>query len=321
MATLIDRIHHAARVRQYSVRTEHSYLSWIRRFVIFHGRRHPAHLSAEHVRAFLQHLAVERRVAASTQNQALAALLFLYRDVLRSPLDELGEIPRASRQRHVPVVLSRREVSRLLSQMRGSHRLAAVLLYGAGLRLRECLSLRVKDIDLEYAQVLVRAGKGNKDRRSVLPSTALPEIRRQLHIARRRYDNDRRLDAVVRLPRAFGHKVPGAATDWRWYWLFPASRTYLERSDGLRYRHHLHESGLQRAIAHAVRDAGIPKRASAHTLRHSFATHLLQSGYDIRTVQELLGHRHLKTTMIYTHALNSGTGVRSPADSLVDPGR
>ena len=316
MSTFLERIHAAARLRQYSVRTERAYLAWIRRFVIFHGRRHPAHLGADHVRAFLEHLVVERRVAASTQNQALAALLFLYRDVLRRPLGELDGIERAPRRRVAPVVLSRRETGRLLAQLRGSAHTAALLLYGSGLRLLECLRLRVKDVDFEYGQLHVRAAKGNKDRRTVLAATAVAELRRQLRLARRRYERDRQSGVRVKLPTAYAHKAPAADTDWRWYWLFPATRTYVDGYDRRRYRHHMHESWLQRAIGRAVRDAGLSKRASAHTLRHSFATHLLENGYDIRTVQELLGHSNLKTTMIYTHVLNSGTGVRSPADSL-----
>ena len=238
MSDLLDRVHIAARLRQYSERTERTYVSWIRRFILFHDRRHPARMDAGHVKAFLQHLAVDREVAASTQNQALAALLFLYRDVLQQPLEELDSLPRAPRSRHIPVVLSRSEVRKLLHQLTGPAHLVGLLLYGSGLRLLECLHLRTKDLDLDYMQLEIRNAKGNRDRRSVLPSSALPHLRRQLHLARERHAKDQAHGVRVKLPRAFDRKSPSAPTDFRWYWLFPATRTYLDRSDGRRYRHH-----------------------------------------------------------------------------------
>ena len=274
-------------------------------------------MGAREIEHFLTHLAVDRRVSAATQTQALAALLFLYRDVLRIELGKLSGIVRAKRSHNVPVVLTKSEVRRLISELAGTERLVALTLYGSGLRLLECLRLRVRDIDFDYRQITIRSAKGNKDRRSVLPQSVIGDLRQQLRIARDTYERDlSRGLASMALPWALDRKYPSAATEWGWYWVFPATRTYIDPGTGNRRRHHLHESKIQHALKRAARDTRILKRASAHTLRHSFATHLLEGGYNIRTVQELLGHRHLKTTMIYTHVLNQGTGVKSPADSL-----
>jgi integron integrase len=292
-------------------------MGWIRRFVIFHGRTHPRHLGADDVAAFLNHLAVDRRVSGTTQNQALNALVFLYRDVVNRDLGELTGIQRARERRRLPVVLGREEVRRLLRKLHGTERLVAALLYGAGLRLMEALELRVKDIDFEYTQIHLRDTKEKRDRLTMLPERLVPALRRQLDRAHNLHEADlARGLGSVEIPRAFATKLPGAAREWRWQWVFPATRHYTDRRSGVRRRHHLHETVIQRAVRRAVREAGLSKRATCHTLRHSFATHLLEDGYDIRTVQELLGHRSVKTTMIYTHVLRRGFSIRSPVDAL-----
>lgn len=315
---LIDRIRQAVRLRHLSRRTERAYAGWIRRFIPFHDKRHPRDMGEREVTAFLTHLAVVRSVAPSTQNQALSALLFLYRHVLGIQLPWMDEIVRAKRNRRLPVVLSRSEVVRLFEHLEGTPRLMALLLYGSGLRLLECAQLRVKDIDFERRILLVRAGKGDRDRRTLLPGAAVQPLRDHLTHARSLHQSDVRQGAGwVELPAALGRKYPQAGREWPWQWVFPATRRYCHEETGQRRRHHLHESVLQRAVKHAVRYAGIPRRATCHTLRHSFATHLLEDGYDIRTIQELLGHKSVTTTMIYTHVLNRGQlGVRSPADHL-----
>jgi integron integrase len=307
------------RLHHYSHRTERAYVQWIRRFILFHGKRHPAEMGREEVTAFLSALAVERHVSGSTQNQALAALLFLYGQVLSLELPWLDDLVRAPRSARLPVVLSRDEVRAVLQRLHGTHRLMAFLLYGAGLRLLECARLRVKDIDFAAHQIVVRSGKGAKDRVTLLPSAAHNVLERQLTRVRDLHQRDLGLGAGwVELPFALARKYPNAGREWPWQWVFPATRIYTEPGTGQRRRHHLHETVLQRAVHRAVRDAGIAKPATCHTFRHSFATHLLESGYDIRTVQELLGHRDVRTTMIYTHVLNRGPGaVRSPADALV----
>ena len=313
---LLDRLRRVLRTRHYSARTETAYVAWVRRYVRFHGLTHPAALGERDVEAFLSHLAVTHRVAPSTQNQALAALLFLYRDVLALPIAVPEHTVRAKAHPRLPVVLSRDEVREVLGRLRGTPALVALLLYGSGLRLLECLTLRVKDVDVAGGEILVRAGKGGKDRRTVLPDSARAPLAAQLAITRRLHDRDlARGRGRVALPHALAAKLPAAAREWRWQWLFPARRAYADAATGERMRHHLHESAMQRAMALAVRASGIQKRATCHTLRHSFATHLLEDGYDIRTVQELLGHADVRTTMIYTHVLNrGGRGVRSPAD-------
>jgi integron integrase len=313
---LLDRVRIALRTRRYSVRTEKAYVGWIRRFILFHGKRHPDTLGETEIGAFLSGLASESKVSASTQNQALAALLFLYQEVLGRKLEWLGDLVHAKRPANVPIVLSRDEARALLSRLEGPAWLVSGLLYGGGLRLLEALQLRVKDIDLERRELVVRRGKGQKDRRTVLPGVLVEPLRTQLARVKVQHDEDlgRGLGAVA-LPDAIARKYPSAPRDWLWQWVFPATRTYADAETGEILRHHLHESVIQRAVRTAAAAAGIMKPATPHTLRHSFATHLLESGYDIRTIQELLGHKDVSTTMIYTHVLNRGAGgVRSPLD-------
>ena len=315
---LLERMRSKLRSSRYSRRTEQAYIDWVRRFVLFHGRKHPLGMGEPEIVAFLTDLAVVRKVSASTQNQALHALLYLYRHVLMMPLVVSGDIVHARRGRRLPVVLSPREVRAILEQMAGVPRLCATLMYGAGLRVSECVSLRVKDIDFDRAEIVVKAGKGDKDRRVPLPELAVPALK--VHLARRHevFQEDLRAGILgSALPDAFARKVPTADRDWRWQYVFPAARAYVEHETGTRRRHHLHETVMQRKFTNAVRASRITKRASCHTLRHSFATHLLENGSDIRTIQELLGHSDVRTTMIYTHVLNKGgLGVKSPADML-----
>ncbi|MGH7534618.1 MAG: integron integrase [Gemmatimonadales bacterium] len=298
--------------------SEEAYVGWIRRFIRYHGLRHPAELGEPDIERFLSDLAELSRVSASTQTQALSALLFLYRDVLHRPPSQLQGLVRARRPERVPVVLGREEVRLILRTLEGTPRLAAMLLYGAGLRLLECLELRIKDLDFSRGQILVRRGKGAKDRITMLPDGAREPLRVHLSDLRRRYQRDlAKGGARVPLPAALDRKLRGATAEWAWQWVFPAVRPWREPRTGLLVRHHLHESVVQRAVRDAVRTAALPKRATSHTFRHSFATHLLEDGYDIRTVQELLGHRDVATTMIYTHVLDRGAfGVRSPMDRL-----
>lgn len=313
---LLDAVRAAIQVRHFSRRTERAYVNWIRRFVLHHGKRHPRDLGPEQVTAFLSHLAVQRKVSASTQNQALAALLFLYRDVLGMELPWLDDIVRAKTPERVPVVLTRGEVAAVLAQMHGTPWLVASLLYGAGLRLLEALRLRIKDIDFERLEVTVHDGKGQKGRVTMLPATLREPLARQVEAALKQHAADLAAgNGSVELPAALAQKYPRAAWDPAWQWLFPATRHYRDPATGQRRRHHLHETVIQREVRLAVRLARVTKPASCHTFRHSFATHLLERGYDIRTIQELLGHRDVSTTMIYTHVLNrGGRGVRSPLD-------
>jgi integron integrase len=314
--SLAEKIRAVARLRRLSPRTERAYLGWIRRFLSFHGGRHPLDLGKTEIESFLTDLAVTARVSASTQNQALSGLLFLYRNVYGQGFPWLEDVVRARRPRRLPVVLTRSEVSSILEQMPGPTRLMASLLYGAGLRLMECVTLRVKDLDFGAGEIVVRAGKGDKDRRTMLPRSLAGELREHLAVVKRQYDDDltRGLGAVA-LPGALARKYPNAPKEWGWQWVFPATRHYTDRETGERRRHHLHETVLQKAVRMARVRAGIVKKATCHTLRHSFATHLLKDGYDIRTIQELLGHKDVTTTMIYTHVLNQGgRGVRSPLD-------
>ena len=314
---LMETVRTQLRAKRYSVRTEQAYVYWIRRYVVFHDRRHPRDLDAESVRVFLSHLATVDRVAASTQNQALAALLFLYDIVLKEPLERIEGIAPARRSRYVPVVLSQREVRELLARLPVPARLCAELMYGGGLRISECVSVRVKDVDLDRRELLVRGGKGNKDRRTPLAESALPALEKWLEHQLPRYAADQRAGiATDGLPESLHRKYPNASREWNWRYVFPAARGYTD-SGGIRRRHHLHESVVQRAVKEAARAAGLAKRVTCHSLRHSFATHLLEAGADIRTVQELLGHTDVRTTMIYTHVLNrGGLGVISPGDRL-----
>ena len=316
---LLARVRQVLRTRHYSARTEEAYLGWIRRYVHFHGLRHPTALDAKDVRDFVSSLATRGKVSASTQNQAVAALCFLYRDVLQSPLDEIGEVIRAKRPRRLPVVLTRTEVERVLAELHDVPLLVAVLLYGSGLRLMEAVTLRVKDLDFAQHSVLVRGGKGGKDRITTMPSGIADAFRAHLGRVREIHEADLAAGGGrVALPAALARKYPGHASAWGWQWVFPAARRYVDPDTREPRRHHLHESAIQRAVHEAILRAGITKPASCHTFRHSFATHLLEDGYDIRTVQELLGHRDVATTMIYTHVLNrGGRGVRSPLDRLM----
>lgn len=313
---LLDQVRELIRIRHYSIRTEEAYLQWIRRFILFHGKRHPREMGAPELTAFLSHLAINRHVAASTQNQALNAILFLYRDVLKIKLPWLDDVQRAKKPQHLPLVFTREEVRALLAQLQGTHWLMAMLAYGGGLRLLECLRLRVKDIDFHYKQLLIRDAKGQKDRVTMLPNVLVDPLRSHLARVRQLHESDLREGyGRVYLPNALAVKYPSADRDWGWQYVFPSSRRSVDPRSGVERRHHAPEDSLQRAVKQAIRKANIIKPGSVHTLRHSFATHLLESGYDIRTVQELLGHADVKTTMIYTHVLNrGGRGVVSPAD-------
>jgi integron integrase len=315
---LLERVRLALRARHYSRRTESAYMHWIRRFILFHGKRHPGEMGEEEINAFLTHLATRDQVSASTQNQALSALLFLYRHVIQRQIGALGEVVRARRPQRLPVVLTRDEVRTVLGHLRGDKWLMASLLYGSGLRLAECIGLRVQDLDLTRREILVRNGKGAKDRMTMLPESLLAPLRAHLDVVQAIHAADLRDGwGRVALPEALARKYPNAPAEWRWQWVFPQERRWTNPRTREQGRHHQHESILQRAFRSAVLAAGIVRRATCHTLRHSFATHLLESGYDIRTVQELLGHRDVRTTMIYTHVLDrGGRGVRSPADDL-----
>lgn len=313
---LLDRVRERIRFKHYSIRTEDSYVQWIRRFILFHGKRHPSEMGAVEVEAFLTHLAVEGNVAASTQNQARSALLFLYKEVLGSELPWLNNVEQARKPRRLPVVLTEDEVRDVLANLEGVHWLVAALLYGAGLRLMEALRLRVQDVDFKRREVLVRNGKGFKDRVTMLPDKLAGRL--QSHLATVRFLHEKDLAegfGEVHLPYALDRKYPHAGTSWGWQYVFPSGNRSLDPRTGKTRRHHLDEQTIQRAVKQAVRTAGVVKPATPHTLRHSFATHLLQKGQDIRTVQELLGHEDVQTTMIYTHVLNrGGRGVTSPLD-------
>jgi integron integrase len=308
----------ALRTRHYSPRTEEAYLNWVRRFVRFHGMRHPAELEPAAVSAFLSHLANEGHVSSSTQNQALSALLFLYRDVLETDFGWLEGVVRAKRPKRLPVVLSREEVRALLGELKGTSWLLASLLYGAGLRLLEACTLRVKDVDLGRQELTIRSGKGGRDRLTLIPDRLVAPLTEHLAKVAARHERDLAAGSGrVVLPYQLAAKYPNADQEWLWQWVFPASRLYWDAGAEAWRRHHLHESVLQRAVRDATKRARLVKRVSCHTLRHSFATHLLEDGYDIRTVQELLGHKDVTTTMIYTHVLSKGgKGVRSPVDRL-----
>jgi integron integrase len=315
---LIQRYREELQARHYARRTVATYEQWLRRFLRFHQMRHPRQMGEAEINAFLSHLATEERVSASTQNQALAALLFLYRTVLGGDVGNLEGVIRARKRQRLPVVLTVGEVRAVLHHLDGAEALVAQLLYGAGLRLMEALRLRIKDVDLEQRCITVRCGKGDKDRRTVLPSSLVDPLKRHMNEVQHQHQND--LSAgwgAVELPHALERKYRNAAREWGWQWLFPQGRRWRDPRQNIEGRHHLDPSLVQRAVRAAVQAAGISKPATCHTFRHSFATHLLEQGADIRTIQELLGHSDVKTTMIYTHVLNRGpTGVRSPADLL-----
>lgn len=313
---LLEQVRRRLRVKHYSLRTEAIYLGWIRRFILANGKRHPRDMGAREIEAFLSRLANEGRVAASTQNQALSALLFLYREVLDMELPWLDNLTRAKRPRRLPTVLSVSEVNAILARMDGRPWLVASLLYGTGMRLMECLRLRVKDVDFRRNEIVVRDGKGGKDRRTMLPRSLVESLQRDVERARRlhRADLEEGLGAVW-LPHALARKYPSAPREFGWQYVFAANHRSIDPRDGIERRHHLDDGILSRALKAACREAGIDKPVSAHTLRHSFATHLLEAGYDIRTIQELLGHKDVATTQIYTHVLNrGGAGVLSPLD-------
>jgi integron integrase len=314
---LLDQVRDRIRVKHYSIRTETQYVQWIKRFILFNGKRHPRDMGAQEIEAFLTHLAVEGNVAAATQNQALSAILFLYREVLGMELPWLDKIVRAKRPQRLPVVLTKQEVRSVLEQMSGVYGLMAAMLYGTGMRLMECVRLRVKDVDFERSEILIRDGKGAKDRVTMLPDSVVANLQAHLKWRRSVFNEDKRQGkAAVYLPDALARKYPNAPTEWGWQYVFPSGSFSVDPRNGVERRHHLDEKLLQRAMKRAVQAAGIVKPATPHTLRHSFATHLLTSGYDIRTVQELLGHKDVATTMIYTHVLNKGgRGVVSPLDA------
>lgn len=315
---LLERAREVARYKRYSIRTERAYVEWIRRFVQFYERRHPREMGLTEVRAYLTFLASMQQVSASTHQQAISALLFLYRDVLEAELPWLGDLERPKKPKRIPVVLSVDEIQRVLNVMEGTHALMARLLYGTGMRLMECVRLRVKDVDFQLHQIIIRNGKGDKDRVTVLPTSLIPALQIHLQRVNALWQGDCLASrSGVYMPEALARKYPKAAREWSWFWVFPSAVMSIDPRSGQEHRHHVHEQSLQRAIKKAITAAGIAKPATTHTLRHSFATHLLQSGYDIRTVQELLGHSDVSTTMIYTHVLNrGGRGVISPLDGL-----
>jgi len=314
---LLDQLRNHIRARHFSIRTEQTYTQWVKRFILFHNKRHPATMSGKEINQYLTYLAVKSNVAASTQNQALNAIVFLYKEILNKEV-EIGEFIRAKVSHKLPVVLASDEVANLLKHLDGKYRLMAGLLYGSGLRLLECVRLRIQDIDFKYNQITVHDGKGQKDRVTMLPVTFKNELKLQIKYVKILHQQDLQNGfGAVYLPYALERKYKNAASELRWQYLFPASVLSVDPRTGIKRRHHLSESILQKVVKDAVRKAGILKHASCHTLRHSFATHLLENGYDIRTVQELLGHRDVRTTMIYTHVLNrGGLAVKSPVDTL-----
>ncbi|MCP5138532.1 MAG: integron integrase [Chromatiales bacterium] len=313
---LLEKVRACIRVRHYSPRTESAYVHWIRRYILFHGKRHPAEMGSAEVREFLDYLAVQKKVAASTQNQALAAVLFLYKAVLDQEIGWIEDVVRARRPTHLPVVLSRGELGQVLQELAGTESLIARMMYGSGMRLLEALTLRVGDLGFDYHQITVRSGKGMKDRVTILPEGVLPDLRQHLERVRRLHDRDLAEGfGHAPLPDALARKYPTAAIEWRWQFVFPSKTRSRSAEDPCWRRWHASPSNLQKAIKTAAQRAGVDRRVSTHTLRHCFATHLLEDGYDIRTVQELLGHSDVKTTMIYTHVMQKGArAVRSPLD-------
>ena len=314
----LTQVRDAIRVRHYSIRTEHAYMDWTKRYILFHGKRHPRDMGEVEVRAFLTHLAVNRNVAASTQNQALNALVFVYKSVLECPLGDIVGAVRAKKPRKLPVVLTQQEVRRVLAELNGFHWMAGCLLYGSGLRLMECIRLRVQDLDFDHRAVIVRDGKGRKDRVVTLPDALIMPLRRHLGWVRNAHEKDLADGfGAVYLPHALARKYPNAPKEWGWQYVFPAASRSIDPRSGVERRHHIGEAGLQRAVKRAVRKTKIHKMATCHSFRHSFATHLLERGMDIRTVQEQLGHKDVRTTQIYTHLINrGGAAVVSPLNDL-----
>jgi integron integrase len=315
---LLDQVKDLLRTLHYSYQTEKAYLFWIKRYILHHNKRHPAEMGAVEIEQFLSHLAVHEHVAASTQNQALCSIVFLYKKVLKREPGEFKDLIWAKKPKRLPVVFTREEAKVVLNQLSGMYRVMATLLYGAGLRLSECLELRVKDIDFSYKQIMVRDAKGDKDRVTLLPESIIEPLKQHLIKVKNLHEKDLREGyGMVYLPDALARKYRNADKEWGWQFVFPASQISTDPRSGIRRRHHLYETVLQKAVKEAIRKAGIAKHASCHTFRHSFATHLLENGYDIRTIQELLGHKSVETTMIYTHVMNKGgLGVKSPADVI-----
>lgn len=315
---LLDRLREALRSRHYSRRTEQTYCYWVKRFIFFHHVRNPVEMGDPEINAFLTYLAVKENVSSSTQNQVLAALLFIYRHVLGRQIGDLGSVIRARKPQRLPVVMTRDEAKSVSDHLTGDKRLTASLLYGAGLRLMECLRLRVHDIDFARSEITIRDGKGGKDRLTMLPASLREPLQEHLQVIRRIHERDLADGwGRVLMPFALARKYPNASAEWGWQWVFPQKNRWKNRKTGEEGRHHVHETILQRAVKEAVSKAGIVRQVSCHTFRHSFATHLLESGYDIRTIQELLGHKDVSTTMIYTHVLSKGgRGVQSPLDHL-----
>lgn len=312
---LLDQVRITLRANHYSPKTEESYIAWIKRFILFNNKVHPEMLGAEEIKNFLNYLAVNRHVSSSTQNQALNGVLYLYKNVLKKDVGWINDIKYAQRKKHLPVVLTKDEVQKIFAQMKGISLFISKLLYGSGLRLNECLKIRLHDVDLEYKTITVRDGKGEKDRITILPDSILGDLRAHIKKVGNLFEQDKkRRNIEVPLPYALSKKYPNASKEFNWQYLFPAKSLVYKEDEKKYFRVHLHESTFQKLFKEAVRKANVLKQASPHTLRHSFATHLLQSGYDIRTVQELLGHHSVKTTMIYTHVMNRGIGVRSPLD-------
>ena len=312
---LLDKVKTEIISRHYSKRTEQAYAGWIRRFILFHNKKHPSEMGANEIRAYINNLANNHHVSASTQNQALQSILFLYKNILKKDVGWIKEINRAARVKHLPIVFSKKEVIKIFEHLQGLPKLVVSLLYGSGLRLSEAIRIRVKDIDFDYKQIIVRDGKGEKDRHTILPDSIIPNLKKHLNEVYKQHKKDLlkgRGETI--LPYALKRKYPNAGKEFGWQYAFPSDKFIREKESGLIVKWHIHESTIQRAVKEALKKSGVIKPGSPHTFRHSFATHLLENGYDIRTIQELLGHKSVKTTMIYTHVLNRGFGIKSPLD-------
>ena len=312
---LLDEVRKVIRLRHYSPKTEESYVNWIRKYVLYHNKKHPRDMGEKEIRDYLNYLSLTQNVSYSTQNQALNAIIFLYKNVIKKELGNLN-FEKAKRVKHIPVVLSKNEVELILNQLEGIVKLIVSLLYGSGLRLNECLSIRIKDVDVDYMQIIIRDGKGGKDRRTMIPGSLINQLKKQIEKVKQIHTSDLKCcGGFTDLPYALEKKYPNANKQFGWQYLFPASKQIYVPKTKRKHRHHLHEATIQRAVKSAVSKAELVKQVSPHTFRHSFATHLLENGYDIRTVQELMGHKDVRTTMVYTHVLNKGVmGVRSPLD-------